>query len=101
MGLFNFCVLPFGLCNAPGTFERIMDNMLTGMLGTQCMAYLDDVVVFGKTFQECNQRLQRVLRRIAEAGLKLKTNKCKLFRRQVKFLGHVVSAKGISTDPTK
>ena len=79
MGLFRFCVLPFGLCNVPGTFERMMDTMLTGMPGTQCMAYLDDVVVFGKTFSECNQRLHDVLRRVKETGLKLKTSKCKLF----------------------
>ena len=100
-GLFQFNVMPFGLCNAPATFQRLMDLVLSGLLGPTCLVYIDDIVIFGRDFLDHLKGLQSVLQRIREAGMKVKPSKCTLLRKQVTFLGHVVSEKGIATDPQK
>ena len=100
-GLFQFKVMPFGLCNAPATFERLMDKVLGGLKWESCLVYLDDVIVYGKTFPEHIGRLEDVIKRLGEAGLKLSPKKCQLFKHEVTFLGHVVSSEGIHTDPEK
>ena len=101
MGLYQFKVMPFGLCNAPATFQRMMEEMLGGLRWTKCLVYLDDIIIFGKTLSECEENLCAVLERIREYGLKLKPSKCKLFQKSVKFLGRIVSKEGIATDPEK
>ena len=100
-GLYQFTVMPFGLCNAPATFERLMERLLRGLQWQVAVVYLDDVIVWGRTFEEHHQRLTTVLERFRTAGLKLKPKKCDLFRREVSFLGHLVSAVGVRTDPDK
>ncbi|MES9884898.1 MAG: reverse transcriptase domain-containing protein [Sedimenticola sp.] len=100
-GLFQFKVLPFGLCNAPATFERLMDLVLRGLHWKHCLCYLDDVIVFGSTFAEALQNLQLVFDRLRTANLKLKPSKCNLFQTELSFLGHVVSEEGIKCDPDK
>ena len=100
-GLFQWKVMPFGLCNAPATFERLMEIVLKGMQWKICLVYLDDIVIFGTTFEECASRLCQVMDTLHAAGLKLKAKKCLLFQRQVQFLGHIVSDKGIMSDPEK
>jgi hypothetical protein len=100
-GLYEFNTMPFGLCNAPATFERIMETVLRGLNWTHCLVYIDDIVVGGPTVQETVRRLSLVFDRLREAGLKLKPAKCSLFQPSVAFLGHVVSAEGITTDPEK
>ena len=100
-GLFQFKVMPFGLCNAPATFQRLMERVLMGLQWEQCLVYLDDIIVFGKTFEETLDRLRRVLNRLKAAGLKLKPSKCRWFQRSVTYLGHVVSGEGIKCDPEK
>ena len=100
-GLFEFKVLPFGLCNAPATFERLMEIVLAGLHWETCLVYLDDIIVCGKTFEDMVKNLDEVLDRLQEAGLKLKARKCQLFAKRVNFLGHVISEDGISTDPKK
>ena len=100
-GLFEFKVMPFGLCNAPATFQRLMDMVLAGLQWTNCLVYLDDVIVVGRTFEEHLQNLQDVFTRLRAAGLKLQPKKCHLCSPEVEFLGHVVSAEGVSTDPKK
>lgn len=70
-GLFEFNVMPFGLCNAPATFERYMDTVLRGLKWEICLCYLDDVVIFGRTFEEHNHRLDLVLTCLEEAALTL------------------------------
>ena len=67
---------PFGLSNAPATFQRLMDLVLTGLHGSQCLVYLDDIVIFEKTFEEHLTRLRIVLGRLDQAGLTLKASKC-------------------------
>ena len=101
MGLFEFNVMPFGLCNAPATFEAMMETMLRGLLWKKCLVYLDDIIVFGGSVEETLQNLQAVLKRILSYGLKLKPSKCKLFRKSVEYLGRIVSEHGIMADPHK
>ncbi len=96
-GLYQFRVMPFGLCNAPSTFQRLMHAVLAGLPWTVCLVYLDDVIIFSRTVEEHFQRLRDVFQRLRDAGLKLKANKCHLFRKSVKYLDHVVSAKGVET----
>ncbi|RXN37980.1 Retrovirus-related Pol poly from transposon [Labeo rohita] len=100
-GLFAWNVMPFGLCNAPATFQRLMDRVLAGIQWEICLVYLDDIIVLGKDVKEMLQRLAQVFERLRQANLKLKPAKCCLFRRQVVYLGHIVSEHGIATDPEK
>ena len=93
--------MPFELCNAPVTFERLMESVLAGLQWGICLIYLDDIIVYAKTFEEMNRNLSKVFDRLAAAGLKLKAKKCNIFAGSVDYLGHVVSEKGISTDPKK
>ena len=101
VGLFEMSKMPFGLCNAPSTYQRLMAGVLRGLIGRICLAYLDDVIVFSKKRTNHIADLSAVLDRIRAAGLKLKPSKCSLFREQVLYLGHVISAAGVSPDPEK
>ena len=98
-GLFEFKVMPFGLCNAPATFQRLMDFILAGLNWAHCLVYLDDVIVLGRSFSEHLRNLQMVFARLRDAGLKLKPAKCTLFQEEVQFLGHLVSREGVRADP--
>ena len=100
-GLYEFNRMPFGLTNAPATFQRLMERCLAGLNLKICLVYLDDVIVFGSTFEETLKRLEIVLKRLGDFGLKLKASKCKLFHTELSYLGHVVSQMGISPDPDK
>ena len=73
--------MPFGLTNAPATFQRAMNAILAGLSWTDCLVYLDDIVVIGRTLAEHNQGLENVLERLEAAGLKLNAKKCELVRR--------------------
>ena len=94
-GLFNFTRMPFGLCGAPSTFCRLMENVLHDLRWAVCLYYLDDIIIFARTPQELLQRLRMVLDRLREVGLKVKPTKCTLFQTEVQFLGHQVSENGI------
>lgn len=100
-GHFEFNVMPFGLTNAPATFQRLMECVLAGLSGEECLTYLDDVIVFSKTFEEHLERLARVFSALQKAHLKLKLSKCHFAQREVKYLGHIVSAEGIAPDHSK
>ena len=100
-GLFQFNVMPFGLCNAPATFQRLMDMVLSGLQWSSCVVYIDDIIVVGRTFDEHLCNLKQVFERIHKAGLKLHPNKCQFLQPKVQFLGHVVSTEGIMPDPAK
>ncbi|XP_076748173.1 uncharacterized protein LOC143421991 [Maylandia zebra] len=100
-GLFEWNVMPFGLCNAPATFQRLMDRVLAGLQWETCLVYLDDIIVLGQDSTQMLERLEQVFIRLRGANLKLKPSKCCLFWEQVAYLGHIISAGGISTDPQK
>ena len=97
--LFQFTVMPMGLRNAPSTFQRLMQLVLRGLHWDSVLVYLDDVIVFGRTFDETLGRLRAVFDRLREAGLKLRPDKCTFFAREVTFLGHVISSEGVLPDP--
>ena len=100
-GLWQFTVMPFGLSNAPTTFERLMEQVLAGLPLNTALIYLDDVLVAGCNFAEHITNLRVVLQRFRRASLKLNPKKCSLLQNQVRYLSHVVSESGIATDPDK
>ncbi|CAK1599542.1 unnamed protein product [Parnassius mnemosyne] len=100
-GLWQFKVMLFGLWNAPATFERLMELVLTGLISDACLVYLDIIIIVDRTFEEHLQNLERVLMKIQSAKLKLRPKKCSLFKRQVSCLGYVVSEESIRTNPEK
>lgn len=100
-GLYEFSVMPFGLCNAPATFQRLMERVLHDVPFETCLVYLDDVLVHAKTFDELLDKLELVFRRLRAAGLKLSPTKCELCQKSVTYLGHVISPTGIGPDPEK
>lgn len=100
-GLYEFRVMPFGLCNAPATFERMMDTILRGLKWNTCLCYLDDVVVFAPDFPTHLHRLEQVLRCLSDAGLQLNLKKCHFGARKLTILGHVVSKDGVLPDAAK
>lgn len=100
-GLYQFKVMPFGLCNAPATFERMMDSLLQGFKWSTCLCYLDDVIVYSPTFDTHLDRLRAILDVFRRAGLQLNSSKCHFARRQISVLGHLVDASGVRPDPAK
>lgn len=100
-GLYEFNVMPFGLCNAPATFERMMDTVLRGLKWQTCLCYLDDIVVFAPDFTTHLHRLKCVLTCLTNAGLQLNLKKCHFAARKLTILGHVVSKHGVQPDPAK
>ena len=100
-GYFEFNVIPFGLTNAPATFQRLMECVLVGLTEKQCLIYLDDIVVFSKSFKGHIERLMNVFQALRQAGLTLKFDKCHFAQRKVKYLGHIVSPAGVCPDSAK
>ena len=74
VGLFKFNVMPFGLCNAPGTFQHLMDCVLAGLQWSNCLVYIDDIIIMGRSFDEHLHNLPKVFDRLKLAGLKLHPN---------------------------
>lgn len=97
-GRFCFNRLPFGI-SAPEHFQRRMSEILSGLTGVVCM--MDDVLVHGKTQEEHDERLRKVLLRLQETGMTLNSEKCQFAQQSVKFLGHCVDSTGIRPDPDK
>ena len=95
MGLYECESMPFGLCNAPPTFQRLMQNCLGELNLTYCLIYLDDVIVFSNTPEEHLQRMRVVFDCLREHGLKLKPSKCEVFKSKINYLAHHVSQKGV------
>ena len=101
LGHWEFCRLAFGLTNSPATYQRLMDTIFADMSPQFLQVYLDDVIIYSKTMAEHLHHLELVFQRLREYNLKLAPKKCKLFKTSVKYLGHIVSAEGISVDPEK
>ena len=93
--------MPFGATNAPATFQILMHDCLGELNMNWCIVYLDDIIIFSDTKEEHLKRLEAVFQKLCAAGLKLKPSKCFFFREEIEYLGHVVSGKGISTNPKK
>ncbi len=100
-GLYEYVRMPFGLCNAPATFQRLMQAVMGDLVFQMVLVYLDDLLVYSSTFEAHLSRLETVLCRLREAGLKIKVEKCHFLQAEVRFLGHQVSAQGVGPDPDK
>ena len=100
-GSFRFNVLAFGLTGAPASFMRLMDTVMRGLNFHILLCYLDDIVVFSKDEAEHLERLGKLFEQLRSSSLKLKPSKCQLLQTSIEFLGFIVSAEGIKTDPKK
>ena len=98
-GLYEYLTMPMGMTNSPAAFERLMEIVLRGLQWHTCLIYLDDVLVFGASFEQHMERVDEVLTRIKDAGLKLKPEKCQLLQTSVDFLGHTISSDGVLPIP--
>ncbi len=88
--------MPLGLTNAPAAFQRSMEEMLDTLRDECCIPYLDDVLCFSQSFEEHVEVLQRVLHALQHHGVKSRPEKCKLFRKEVRYVGRLVSENRVS-----
>lgn len=100
-GFYQFERMPQGISGAPATFQRLMEKAVGDMNLLEVLVYLDDLIVFGKTLEEHEERLLKVLDKLEESGLKVSLDKCQFCQPRVKYVGHIISEKGIATDPAK
>ena len=100
-GFYECNRMAFGLTNASATFQRLMERCMGKYHLKECLIYLDDIIIFSKTFDEHITRLENVFKQLEKHGLKLKASKCEFFKSQIQYLGHIVSDEGIQTDPDK
>lgn len=98
---YHFKMMPFGLKNAPACFQRIMNTVLRGLQGSKCFVYLDDIVLYGDTLDQHNERLIEVLSRLKKNNLKVQIDKCEFLRKEVSYLGHIITENGVRMDPKK
>ena len=99
LGFYECETMPFGATNAPATFQRLMEDCLGDLNMNWCIVYLDDVIVYSKTPEEHLERLEAVFQKLSNVGLKLKPSKCSFFKNEITYLGHLITADGIATDP--
>lgn len=100
-GLYKFLVLPFGLTGAPSTYQRLMECVLRNLTYKICLIYLDDILVYSRTFEDHLCHLRQVFDRLRHANLNLGTSELTLGRFKLKYLSHVVSPEGITPDDDK
>lgn len=100
-GLYESLVMPFGLTNAPATFQKFVNDVLRPFLDAFCTAYLDDILIYSSTLEEHKIHVRRVLEALSKAGLHLKPEKCEFHRTSVRYLGMIISDKGVQMDPRK
>ena len=101
MGQWEFLVMPFGLCNAPATFQRLMNKVLAKEINSFILVYLDDILIFSRSVEEHWQHLRQALQRLREAKLYGRLHKCDFLKTRVDYLGFEVSAEGIHASPEK
>lgn len=100
-GHYQFKRMPFGLKNAPATFQRLMDNVLSGLQGNELFVYMDDIVIYAHSLQEHEIKFKRLMKRLEAANLKLQPDKCEFLHHEVGYLGHIISSNGVRPDPNK
>ncbi|CAG9119218.1 unnamed protein product [Plutella xylostella] len=100
-GHYQFTRMPFGLKNAPSTFQRLMNTALSGLQGLHCLVFLDDVIIYSHDLESHMQKLNLVFDKLRHFNLKLQPDKCEFLRREVAYLGHVITDKGVSPNPEK
>lgn len=100
-GHYEYVRMPFGLKNAPATFQRVMDNILRGIQNEKCLVYLDDIIIFSTSLQEHLCNLKEVFERLKDANFKIQLDKSEFLRKEVAYLGHIVTPEGVKPNPDK
>lgn len=100
-GHYEFTRMPFGLKNAPASFQRMMNEVLHDYINNICVVYLDDILVFSTSLHEHIVSLRKIFRRLADYNLKVQIDKCNFFKRESEYLGHVITEHGIKPNPAK
>nr|XP_034174769.1 uncharacterized protein LOC117601733 [Osmia lignaria] len=100
-GHFHFKRMPFGLKNAAGSFQRLMNNVLVGLQGVEAFVYIDDIVIYASSIEEHETKFNRLMARLREANLYLQPEKCELLKKEVAYLGHIITEDGVKPDPKK
>jgi hypothetical protein len=100
-GYFHLKVMPFWLINAPATFQCLMNSIFTSFMRKFVLVFMDDILIYNKTLEEHISHLRQVFSILKEHQLFVKFKKCAFAQRQIAYLGHIISDKGVATDPTK
>lgn len=100
-GHWHFKRMIMGMRTSPATFQRLMNTVLSGIIGIKCLVYLDDIIIYGKNLIDHNNKLQEVFERLLQNNLKIQPDKCEFLKRECIFLGHVISENGIKPDKNK
>ena len=100
-GLYGYVRMPMGLKNSPTTFQRLMDQVLVGLQGTELFVYLDDIVIYAKDLEDHGKKVRRLLKQLKEANLSLQPEKCEFIFKEIAYLGHIISDKEVKQDHKK
>jgi hypothetical protein len=100
-GHWEYKRMPFGLKTAPATFQSLRNSVLSGLTGSRCFVFLDDVVIYARSLAEHDAKLREVFARFRKYSLKLQPDKCEFLRKEVHYLGHLITENGVRPDPTK
>lgn len=100
-GHYEFTRMPFGLRNAPATFQRLMDQVLSGLQGLEMFVYMDDIVIYASSLREHDIKIAKLMARLRSANLTLQIDKCEFLRNEVAYLGHIIGEDGLRPDPQK
>lgn len=100
-GYFEFQRVPFGLKGAPARFQRLMNTVLTGLNGLKTFVYLDDIIIYARNIPDHSKKLQEVFERLRQFNLKLQPTKCEFMRKEVNYLGHIITDQEVHPDPQK
>ncbi|KAL4153576.1 hypothetical protein QTP88_001409 [Uroleucon formosanum] len=100
-GHWHFKKMAMGLKTSPCSFQRLMNNVMAGIVGIKCLVYLDDIIIYGKGLLDHNEKLRDVFERLRNHNLKIQPTKCEFLKQQCMYLGHIISENGIQPDPEK